>query len=160
ELRQRVLSTLNVAHGFGPVLAAVSAEQGSADADEITEAWTAENESSGGFGAVLPARDGDWLAIGALVAARPTWPASWSLGVIRRVSTDDMARRAVGVQILARGVIAVELLPLPIGDAGDPRPAVLLPAGTQTSLSGGEVTLLVARGTLSWSLSYAMRIHG
>jgi hypothetical protein len=71
-----------------------------------------------------------------------------------------MARRAVGVQVLARGVIAVELLPLPIGDAGDPRSALLLPAGTQTSLSGGEVTLIVARGTLSWSFSYAMRIHG
>jgi len=159
ELRQRVLSTLNVAHGFDPVLEAVSAEQGSADVDEITEAWTAENESSGGFGAVLPARDGDWLAIGALVAAKPTWPASWSLGVIRRLSTDEMGRRAVGVQILARGGVAVELSPLPIGAAGDSHPAVLLPAGAQASLTGAEVTLVVAHGTLSWSLSYAMRIQ-
>jgi hypothetical protein len=159
ELRQRVLSTLNVAHGFDPVLEAVSAEQGSADVDEITEAWTAENESSGGFGAVLPARDGDWLAIGALVAAKPTWPASWSLGVIRRLSTDEMGRRAVGVQILARGGVAVELSPLPIGAAGDSHPAVLLPAGAQATLTGAEVTLVVAHGTLSWSLSYAMRIQ-
>jgi hypothetical protein len=36
---------------------------------------------------------------------------------------------------------------------------VLLPSDTQAALTGGEITLVVARGTLSWSLSYAMRIH-
>ena len=64
EMRQRVLSTLNVAHGLDLVLRAVSADQGSSELDEITEAWTVEDESSGGFGAALPARDGDWLAVG------------------------------------------------------------------------------------------------
>jgi hypothetical protein len=63
------------------------------------------------------------------------------------------------VQILARGGVAVELLPLPIGEAGRSHPALLLPAGTQTSLTGAEVTLVVAHGTLSWSLSYSMRIQ-
>jgi hypothetical protein len=55
--------------------------------------------------------------------------------------------------------VAVELSPLPIGAAGDSHPAVLLPAGAQATLTGAEVTLVVAHGTLSWSLSYAMRIQ-
>ena len=160
ELRQRVLSTLNVAHGFPDVFAAVSAEQGSSSLDEITEAWTVENESSGGFGAALPAREGDWLAIGTLIASKPTWPASWSLGAIRRLSIDDMGRRAVGVQVLARGGVAVELTPLPPGGESRSHAGVLLPAETQTSLSGGEVTLVLYRGVVAWSLSYAMGIHG
>jgi hypothetical protein len=157
ELRQRVLSTLNVAHGLEHVLGAVSAEQGSPELDELTEAWTVENESSGGFGAALPPLERDWLAIGSLIAAKPTWPAAWSVGVIRRLSTDEIGRRVVGVQVLARGSVTVQLLPL--GESGPPRPGVLLPVETQTSLTGAEVRLVVARNTISWSQSYAMRIH-
>jgi hypothetical protein len=135
----------------------VSAEQGSEEIDEITEAWTVENESTGGFGAVLPPLEGDWLAIGTLVAAKPTWPASWSVGIIRRLSTDELGRRAVGVQVLARGGVAVELESLK--ESGKPHPAVLLPAETQTSLAGGEVTLLLQRDLIDWSARYTLRVH-
>jgi hypothetical protein len=108
----------------------------------------------------LPAREGDWLAVGTLVASKPTWPASWSVGVIRRLSTDEMGRRAVGVQILARGGVAVEINALPITETSRPRLGVLLPAEAQTHASGGEVTLLLARGCVSWSAAYTMRVHG
>jgi len=128
--------------------------------DELTEAWTVENESNGGFGAVLPPRHPEWLAIGSLVSAKPTWPAAWNIGVIRRLSTDEMGRRAVGVQLLARGGVAVELSPLPVGQAGPPSPALLLPSEAQTSLTGGEVKLVLPRGSVSWSEAYAMHIHG
>jgi hypothetical protein len=70
-----------------------------------------------------------------------------------------MGRRAVGVQVLARGGIAVELSPLPLGQGGPPRPGVLLPGEAQTSLGGAEVKLVLARDSVSWSLAYAMRIH-
>ena len=79
--------------------------------------------------------------------------------MIRRLSTDEMGRRAVGVQILARGGVAVELSPLRSSEAGRPHHGVLLPSDAQTTPIGGEITLVVARGTLSWSLSYAMRFH-
>ncbi len=157
ETRQRALSTLNVANSFDKVLRAVSAEQGSEEIDDITEAWTVENESTGGFGAVLPPLEGDWLAIGTLVASKPTWPASWSVGIIRRLSTDELGRRAVGVQVLARGGVAVELESL--NEAGRPHAAVLLPAETQTSLIGGEVTLLLPRDLIDWSARYTLRVH-
>ena len=159
EMRQRVLSTLNVAHGLDLVLRAVSADPGGSELDEITEAWTVENESTGGFGAALPARDGDWLAVGMLVASKPTWPASWSVGVIRRLSTDTTGRRVVGVQILARGGIAVELTPMPVTGQARPLLGVLLPTEEQTHI-GGEVTLVLPRASISWSVTYALRVHG
>ena len=159
EMRQRVLSTLNVAHGFDNLLRAVSAEQGSPELDEITEAWTVENESTGGFGAALPAREGDWLEIGTLVASKPTWPASWSVGIIRRLSTDESGRRAVGVQIIARGGVAVQIEPLPLGEKGRPRTAILLPGETQNSMTSGEITLLLPRDVVSFGVSYALRVH-
>ena len=159
EMRQRVLSTLNVAHGLDLVLRAVSADQGGSELDEITEAWTVEDESSGGFGAALPAREDDWLAVGMLLASKPTWPASWSVGVIRRMSTDATGRRAVGVQILARGGIPVELTEMPVTDNPRPMPGVLLPTEGQTQI-GGEVTLVLSRGSISWSVSYSLRVHG
>jgi hypothetical protein len=158
-MRQRVLSTLNVAHGLDLVLRAVSADQGGSELDEITEAWTVEDESNGGFGAALPAREGDWLAVGMLVASKPTWPASWSVGVIRRLSTDATGRRAVGVQVLARGGIAVELTPMPITEHARPLLGILLPGEGQTHI-GGEVTLVLLRACVSWSETYALRVRG
>jgi hypothetical protein len=133
ELRQRVLSTLNVAHGFHDVWRAASAAHGGFELDEITEAWTVKDESSSGFGAALPARDGDWLAIGTLIATKPTWPASWSVGVIRRLLADHTGQRAVGVQILARGGVLVELSSLPSNDASIRHPGVLLPSAAQAT---------------------------
>ena len=56
----RVLATMHVAYGFERVLNALSAEPG--DMDDVTEAWTVENESSGGFGAVLLGERGDLIA--------------------------------------------------------------------------------------------------
>ena len=81
------------------------------------------------------------------------------MGVIRRLSADETGRRVVGVQILARGGVAVELSSLPSNEASVRHPSVLLPSTEQASLTRGEITLALARGTLSGSLCYAMRIH-
>lgn len=157
--RQRVLSTLVVAHGWDDVLVALSAPQTSTQLEEITEAWTVENESSGGFGAALPSRDSDWLAVGELIACKPTWPGSWNVGVIRRLSTDAMGRRVVGVQILARGCVGVDLSPLPFGTPARYCSGMLLPAEAQTGVSGGEVMLALPRNAVVWNASYLMQVH-
>ena len=54
ELRQRVLSTLSVAHGFEDVRRAVSAEQEGFELDEITEAWTVEDRAAADLGQHFP----------------------------------------------------------------------------------------------------------
>jgi hypothetical protein len=161
EVRQRVLSTFNVAHGFEDVFAAVSGSAPERDLDELTEVWTVENESEGGFGASLPGRIDDWLSVGTLVAAKPTWPAAWSVGVVRRLSTDSAGRRRVGVQLLARGGTAVQLVP--VGAAAVPGPnvqGVLLPSSRQSSLASGEITIVVPRDVVSHSQAYEMRFEG
>jgi hypothetical protein len=159
ERRQRVLATMHVAHGFDNVLDAVGAEPGDPWLDEVTEAWTVENESTAGFGAVLPVREADWLAVGTLVAAKPTWPASWSVGVIRRVSSKSPTLRSVGVQLLARGGVSVQLFPLDSDGWARSLNAILLPTETQTSLAGGEVALVLPKGTTVGLLSCEMRVH-
>jgi hypothetical protein len=159
QARHRVLTTMHVAHGFEKVLDAVASEAGDPLLDEVTEAWTVENESDGGFGAVLPIREDDWLAVGTLVAAKPTWPAAWSVGVIRRVSARNPLHRSVGVQILARGGVAVRLLPLPAERWDLPVEGILLPTETQTSLQGGEVAIVLPRGRTAQLDACEMRLH-
>jgi hypothetical protein len=160
SVRQQVLSNINVAHGFEDVFAAVSGDGAGVDLDDVTEVWTVENESDGGFGATLPARIDDWLSVGTLVAARPTWPASWSVGVVRRLSTDNARRRSVGVQLLARGGSAVRLAPIGAAPLVGPNViGVLLPSDTQSSLASGEITIVVLKNALSLTQAYEMRFE-
>lgn len=156
EARHRVLATAHVAHGFERVLAAVGGEQAQ---DEVTEAWTVENESAGGFGALIPARDDDWLEVGRLVAAKPDWPSSWCVGVIRRLTARSPMHRSVGVEILARGGVCVELAPLPLKEGLQPLHGILLPTEAQTSLAGGEVELVLPRGSTARLASCELRMH-
>jgi hypothetical protein len=159
-LRQQVLSNVNVAHGFEDVFAAVSGAAPGVDLDDLTEVWTVENESDGGFGATLPARSDDWLSVGTLVAAKPTWPAAWSVGVVRRLSTDNAGRRSVGVQLLARGGSAVRLAPIGTARLADPNVmGVLLPSDSQSSLASGEITVVVLKDAVSLTQAYEMRFE-
>jgi hypothetical protein len=160
EVRQRVLATMHVAYGFERIVSAVGMEPGDATLDEVTEAWTVENESSGGFGALLPVRDDDWLAVGRLIAAKPDWPASWSVGVIRRVSARSPVHRSVGVQVIARGGVAVELVPLPRGEGPLFVEGVLLPVEAQTSTGGGEVAVVLPKGMSAQLDTCEMLVHG
>jgi hypothetical protein len=160
ELRQQVLSNVHVAHGFEDVFRAVCSTAPDGDFDELTEVWTVENESESGFGATLPARIDDWLSVGTLVAAKPTWPAPWSVGVVRRLSTDSAGRRFVGVQLLARGGTAVRLVPAgAAGLAGSDLMGVLLPSDSESSLASAEITIVTPKGVVSLTETYQMRFE-
>jgi hypothetical protein len=160
EPRQRVLATMHVAYGFDRIAAAVGVEPGDSSLDDVTEAWTVENESSGGFGALLPARDEDWLAVGRIVAAKPDYPAAWSVGVIRRVTSRSPVHRSVGVQVLARGGGVVELVPLPRGEGPLPVEGILLPVESQTSAEGAEVAVVLPKGVSAQLDTCEMLVHG
>ena len=160
EARQRVLATMHVAYGFERIAAAVGIEPGDSSLDEVTEAWTVENESSGGFGALLPAREEDWLAVGRIIAAKPDWPASWSVGIIRRVTARSPMHRAVGVQVLARGGVVVQVVPLPPDQGPLPFEGILLPVESQTSTQGGEVAIVVPKGMSAQLAECEMSVQG
>jgi hypothetical protein len=160
EARQRVLATMHVAYGFERIVAAVGVEPGDSSLDEVTEAWTVENESTGGFGALLPAKEEDWLAVGRIIAAKPDWPAAWSVGIIRRVTARSPMHRAVGVQVLARGGVVVQLVPLPHDQGPLPFDAILLPVESQTSTQGGEVAIFLPKGMSAQLAECEMSVQG
>jgi hypothetical protein len=159
EERQRVLARLHVAHGLRDVLGALRSDAADGFLDEIAEVWTVEDESTGGFGATLPALDSDWLSVGVLLAARFPWPGPWSMGVIRRLVTGAEGKRTVGVQILSRGAVSAQLRPSRDGGSAEPIDVVFLPSDEQHSQQASrEVTLVVPRARLPEVPSYMLQV--
>ncbi|HEY4370831.1 MAG TPA: hypothetical protein VGN52_02745 [Burkholderiales bacterium] len=120
--RRRIQARMVVAHGFeqlinlmhgGGIDVVLDAPQ------PETETWVVENMSAGGFGASVPQVTGDWLKIGSLLAVQPDTGSGtrgpWDLAIVRRLARDaDSAGKnqaSVGVQVLARQAITVDLRP-------------------------------------------------
>jgi hypothetical protein len=100
--RRSVKAQLTIAHGFDGVLEALGGKSDSLDFDKpAAESWSVENVSAGGFGALAPQAKGDWLRVGALVAAQPDGAANWLVGTVRRVSKVSAQEIRVGVQTLS-----------------------------------------------------------
>ena len=160
EERQATITTMHVAHGFQRVLDAILSNPATEPLAEVTEVWTVENESGGGFGAVLPPLgESDWLAVGALVAAKPTWPAAWGIGVVRRVASRDSAQRSVGVELVARAGLVVQLVPRTQGVSGVALTCVLLVTEARMSSEGNELSLVLPNGASARFESAEVKIH-
>jgi len=95
--RHRVSSLLTVANGLKGVMAILGNGPASS-----AETWVIENVGAGGFGALVPKVNGDWLRVGALVAIQPEGGSNWVVGLVRRVSKTPDQRARVGIQTLSR----------------------------------------------------------
>ncbi len=73
------------------------------------DSWFVENVSRGGFGALLKAAASDPPRIGGLLAMQPEGGENWLLGIIRRCRRESDGELRVGIEILARRVVAVGL---------------------------------------------------
>ncbi|AMC33990.1 hypothetical protein [Janthinobacterium sp. B9-8] len=71
--------------------------------------WNIENESVGGYGAVVHLSENEWVRPGLLVANRLGRQENWHLGVIRRLNRLGDDEVYVGIQSLALSPIAVSL---------------------------------------------------
>lgn len=71
--------------------------------------WVIENQSAGGFGAVLPLNGHDWVRLGVLLAVRNEVQGSWMIAVIRRLNRMDAEQLYAGVQILTTTPVAASL---------------------------------------------------
>lgn len=71
--------------------------------------WNIENESAGGYGAVVGFTANEWVRPGLLVANRLGRNENWQLGVIRRLSRQGDDQVYVGIQSLAVSPVAVHL---------------------------------------------------
>lgn len=75
-----------------------------------TESWTVENESEGGFGAILPSLENEWVRIGSLVGLRHNGDQyDWQIGVVRRLTKVNSEQLYAGIQMLNYTSFAVKL---------------------------------------------------
>lgn len=72
--------------------------------------WVIENQSAGGFGAVLPV-DGshDWVRLGVLLALRGDDQQNWMIGVVRRLNRVNAEQLYAGVQVLSTTPVAASM---------------------------------------------------
>ena len=145
ESRRRRSEQVTVVHDFGEVVANAAGLFVESPYVSNDEEWVIENESKGGFGALVPKNLGTWLRIGCLIAVRREEGVSWGIGIVRRVTGDRQGNRYAGIEMLATGGAAVTVFPDTPSIAGtdissDGELCILLPSYTAHS---GECTLLL-----------------
>jgi hypothetical protein len=152
-------SSVAVTAGFAEIVRRVAGRDQDAAADEETmEVWGLDNESDAGIGALVPAEGRERPGVGGLVGMRSADSRSWAVGVIRRLAVHDAARRRVGIELLGRGVQAVELYDL--GHGGRVATGLLLPSLAGESAGREEVSVLLPGSTFSAEVAFEMRAFG
>lgn len=159
EERRSAVSQISVVHDFEEIVSTISGDTRDLSFDDRTETWAMENESEGGYGAVLPKNKSDWLKVGTLLGVKLEDGAAWGVGIVRRLSAIDGERRYVGIQLLARGATVVKLAPAGAGERRALHDAVLLPSSSTDSMGSGEMRLLLPMGGFSPQKSYEMRAY-
>lgn len=158
EERRRSVSRISVIHHFDEILATISSDTEDLAFDNSAETWTVENESAGGYGALLPQTKGDWLMVGTLLGVKLEHGAAWGAGIVRRLSAYDLKQRYVGIQVFSKGATAVKIAPA--GRSAIAQDAILLPSSTSDSSGTGEMSLLLRPGVFSEKKTYEMQAYG
>ena len=159
--RRRSVSRIHVVHDFDQILAIVSGESADLSFQDNIETWTVENESEGGYGAVIVQSKSDWLKVGTLLGIKQEDGAAWGVGIVRRLTSGSGQQPYVGIQTLAKGGTRVKLLPAggrnaAVSPGAD---AVLLPSSKSESSGAGELSLLMRLGTFSPGQTLQMRAY-
>lgn len=170
--RHRVKTRLTVVHGLEGVLKALGAS-GSREFDLLAaESWIVDNVSTGGFGAVVPHVQGEWLKIGCLLGLQPEGGSNWLLGVVRRFNRDTPQQGSVGIETLAHSMLPVQLRVGAAGSTGillDPRgmesaaearimlsPGVFIQGQNLEFERGDKQVLLLPQGTMELGEDYEL----
>ena len=159
EERRACISRMNVVHNFDEIVATISGETRDLSFDSTVEIWTVENESEGGYGALMPQATSDWLRLGTLLGVRQEEGASWGVGIVRRMSAYDHKQRYVGIQILTKGASVVKLAPLNARGDAELESALLLPSNAHVTNGAAEMNLLLRPGAFSMNKSMQMRAY-
>ncbi|GAA5785472.1 hypothetical protein GCM10007860_04080 [Chitiniphilus shinanonensis] len=73
------------------------------------QSWLIENESKGGFGAVLRYSENDWVRPGRLLGVRLGDGQNWQVGVVRRLARRGNDEIYTGIQVLSATPVAVSI---------------------------------------------------
>ncbi len=129
--------------------------------DQTAESWIVENVSDGGYGAIIPAAQSDWVKVGGLIGVQSETSIYWGIGLVRRVASDEYQQRRVGIQLLSKTAIPVRISHAASGvaDSGDrePEPAILLSTSPD---SKGEVGVVMRAGLYNPRDSLDMTVNG
>ncbi|UXY13776.1 hypothetical protein N8I74_10630 [Chitiniphilus purpureus] len=71
--------------------------------------WLIENESEGGFGALLRYSENEWIRPGVLLGMRLGDAQNWHVGVVRRLVRRGADEVAAGIQVLSSTPVAVHI---------------------------------------------------
>ncbi len=155
--RRRSVSQIGVVHGVEEIMTRFSPEEIADQLRAPAETWAVEDESDGGYGAVLPMGTSEWLHVGKILALRPTDSRVWAVGIVRRLAAQDNGQRHVGIELLARGARLVSLSQRT--DRRQTWKALLLPSGSGGGMSQGEVSLLLPTASFSPDLNLQLEVY-
>jgi hypothetical protein len=158
EERRHSVSRMSVVHDFDEIVSTVSGETQDLSFDSTVEIWTVENESEGGYGALMPQAKSDWLRVGTLLGVKLEDSASWGVGIVRRMSAYDHKQRYVGIQVLTKGATVVKLAAISAVDT-EMESALLLPSNANDTNGADEMNLLLRPGAFSLQKSMEMRAY-
>ncbi len=159
EERRNSVLRMSVVHDFDEIVSTVSGETQDLSFDSSVEVWTVENESEGGYGALMPQSRSDWLRVGTLLGVKLDEGASWGVGIVRRMSAYDHKQRYVGIQVLTKGATVVKLAPISAQDDPELESALLLPSNANDTNGASEMNLLLRPGAFSLQKSMEMRAY-
>ena len=105
------------------------------------ESWVVENASEKGYGALVPASTTDWIRVGEMIGVQVEGAPEWGVGIVRRVMRDAERQYHVGIEMISRSVIMVQISQ---GEAGrDGENAVLLSGSPDAN---GEIGMVMRAG--------------
>ncbi len=159
EERRACVSRMSVVHDFDEIVSTVSGETQDLSFDSTVEVWTVENESEGGYGALMPQATSDWLRVGTLLGVKLDDSASWGVGIVRRLSAYDHRQRYVGIQVLTKGATVVKLAAISAVVDPELENALLLPSNANDTNGAAEMNLLLKPGAFSLHKSMEMRAY-
>jgi len=159
EERRNAVSRISVVHDFDEIVSTISGETQDLSFDSSIEVWTVENESTGGYGALMPQIKSDWLRVGSLLGVKLEDGASWGVGIVRRLSAYDHKQRYVGIQVLTRGATVVKLAAVSAAGGAEAESALLLPSNANDSNGASEMNLLLKPGAFSLQKNMEMRAY-
>lgn len=156
--RRRSASSIGVVRGFDAIVSKLS-DHGVLDLtlDDVIESWTIENESEGGYGAILSEDESESVRVGAILGIRAADSRVWAVGIVRRVAARNDNQRYVGIQVLARAARLVSLRDTE--GSGGTHTAVLLPSNVGDSVGQGEVSILLQARVFSSHANVEMQVY-
>ena len=133
---------INVAPGFAALLDELERDEMNAlnFTASNTESWVVENVSDGGYGAVVPASQMDWIRVGEIMGVQVEGGKQWGIGLVSRVARDEQQQVHVEIDIISPRVVEVRISQP--GDSGS-ESAILL-SGTPDA--NGEIGLVTRAG--------------